>query len=237
MMKEDLLEALKQFDTPTVTNVVATYPEKPEYCLGLYDPWESSWYTNEDLKCIYPELGRRVGYAVTVTFGLPDPETDRLTFQDLYTALAEMPKPTILCIKQDFPPRYRKKCGLAGGNMMTAFRSLGCVGVISDGPSRDVDEVRGLGIQYMLTGVTAGHGPFAIKAVNTTVELCDMEVVPGEIIHMDENGAVKFPAQYLEEVYQRCQILSKKEEKKQQLFAQNSDPEIMYQIKTGKYQD
>lgn len=120
---------------------------------------------------------------------------------------------------------------------MTAFRSLGCVGVISDGPSRDVDEVRGLGIQYMLTGVTAGHGPFAIKAVNTTVELCDMEVVPGEIIHMDENGAVKFPAQYLEEVYQRCQILSKKEEKKQQLFAQNSDPEIMYQIKTGKYQD
>lgn len=232
---QELMEELKQFDTPTITNVVATYPSKKEYCLGLYDPWESSWYTNQDIKCMYPELGRQVGYAVTVTFGLPDPTGDRLTFQDLYQALADSPKPTILCIKQNFPERYRKKNGLAGGNMMTAFKSLGCVGVISDGPSRDVDEVRGLGIQYMLTGVTAGHGPFAIQEINTPVELCDMQVMPGEIIHMDENGAVKFPSKYLEEVCRRSYLLDEYESKKQQLFAVNNDPEIMYQIRIGNY--
>lgn len=235
-MQEEMLEELKRFDSPTITNVIATYPEKPEYCLGLYDPWEEPWYTNEDIKCMYPELGRRVGYAVTVTFGLPDREKDTLTFQDLYQALADSPKPSILCIKQDFPERYRKKNGLAGGNMMTAFRSLGCVGVISDGPSRDVDEVRGLGLQYMLTGVTAGHGPFAIKAVNSSVNLCDMEVTPGEIIHMDENGAVKFPSEYLPEVVRRCRLLSEYEANKQRLFAVNTDPEIMYKIKKGTFQ-
>lgn len=232
---QQIMEELKQFDTPTITNVVATYPKKKEYCLGLYDPWESSWYTNQDIKCMYPELGRLVGYAVTVTFGLPNPGVDRLTFKDLYQALADSPKPAILCIKQNFPERYRKKNGLAGGNMMTAFKSLGCVGVISDGPSRDVDEVRSLGIQYMLTGVTAGHGEFAIQEVNTPVEICDMLVMPGDIIHMDENGAVKFPAKYLKEVCRRSHLLNQYESRKQQLFAENNDPEIMYEIQSGRH--
>ena len=118
---------------------------------------------------------------------------------------------------------------------MTAFKSLGCVGVISDGPSRDVDEVRGLGIQYMLTGTSAGHGPFAIKAVNTPVEICDMEVIPGEVLHMDENGAVKFPARYLEEVCRRSRLINAYEDRKQKYFAENTDPEIMYQIKKGTF--
>ena len=33
------LKKLEQFDTPSITNVVATYPEDQELCLGLYDPW------------------------------------------------------------------------------------------------------------------------------------------------------------------------------------------------------
>ena len=34
----EMLEALKQFDTPSITNVVSTYPQHP-LCLGLYNPW------------------------------------------------------------------------------------------------------------------------------------------------------------------------------------------------------
>lgn len=232
--REQRLQELCQYDTPTITNVVATYPEKKDYCLGLYDPWEDSWYTNSDLKCMYPELGRRVGYAVTVTFGLPGDGLPKRSFLELYEAIAQSPKPVILCIKQELPERYKKKNGLAGGNMMTAFRSLGCVGVISDGPSRDVDEVRTLGMQYMLTGVTAGHGPFCIHAVNEPVTICDMAVAPGEIIHMDENGAVKFPQEYLDAVAERCAALKQMEDKKQQQFARTSDPQEMYRIKQGK---
>ena len=57
-----------------------------------------------------------------------------------------------------------------------------------------------MGIQYMLTGVSPGHGPMGVKAVNTPVEICGMDVAPGEIIHLDENGAVKFPREYLAKV-------------------------------------
>ena len=42
-----------------------------------------------------------------------------------------------------------------------------------------------------------------------------MDVSPGEIIHMDENGAVKFPADKLEEVLINARALQKEEEKRQ----------------------
>lgn len=229
-----LLKEICRYDTPTITNVLATYPEKKAYCLSLYDAWEDCWYSNSDLKCMFPELGRRAGYAVTVTFGLPESGKPEVSFLRLYEAIAQSPKPVILCVKQDFPERYKKKNGLAGGNMMTAFRSLGCVGLISDGPSRDLEEVRALGMQYMLTGTTAGHGPFCIHAVNEPVTICDMEVFPGEIIHTDENGAVKFPQEYLREVVVRCEALSRMEQKKQQLFSRTEDPEELYRIKQEK---
>jgi len=233
--EREILEELKKYDTPSITNVVATYPNDKEHCLGLYNPWESNWYSNEDLKCMYPELGRLTGHAVTVTFGLPDPSFNRLTFLDLYKAIEAMPKPVIVCAKQDMPEKYKKKNGLAGGNMMTAFRSLGCVGFISDGPSRDLDEVRPLGIQYMLTGVCAGHGSFTIREINQPVDICGMLVTPGDIIHMDENGAVKFPPQYLEAVNDRCKALQEFETRKQSLLAQFSDAETLAKIMADQY--
>ena len=44
--ERELMEELKQFDTPTITNVVATYPNDKENCLGLYHPWQGEWYTD-----------------------------------------------------------------------------------------------------------------------------------------------------------------------------------------------
>ena len=35
----EIMKALEEFDTPTITNAVATYPTDPD-CLGLYDPQE-----------------------------------------------------------------------------------------------------------------------------------------------------------------------------------------------------
>jgi 4-hydroxy-4-methyl-2-oxoglutarate aldolase len=211
MSKErELLEKIKEHDTPSVTNVVATYPTNP-VCLGLYNPWTQNWYTDQSVRCMYPELGPTAGYAVTCTFGLPDANYSRLTFMDVIDALEESKKPTILIIKQIFPPEIAGKVGLSGGNMTTAMKAIGCVGVISDGPSRDIDEIRPMKFQYMLTGVTAGHGDFAVHSINTPVSVAGMDVAPGEIIHMDENGACKFPADKLEQVAKNLELLRQEE--------------------------
>jgi 4-hydroxy-4-methyl-2-oxoglutarate aldolase len=206
MTQQQMLQALKKFDTPSITNVLATYPANP-LCLGLYNPWTENWYTDQTIRCMYPELGRTVGYAVTCVYGLPDPGFNRLTFMDVIDALDASPKPTILILQQKFPTEIAGKVGLSGGNMTSAMKAVGCLGVISNGPSRDLEEIRPMKFQYMLTGVTAGHGAMAVYAVNVPVSVGGMDVCPGDIIHMDEDGAVKFPADKLEAVLTNVQAL------------------------------
>jgi 4-hydroxy-4-methyl-2-oxoglutarate aldolase len=211
MTELEMLEKLKEFDTPSITNVVATYPDNP-LCLGLYEPWGQRWYTDQSVKCVYPELGRLAGYAVTVVYGIPDPNYKRLTMADLVMALGKSKKPVIIALKQDFPPELKGKVGLCGGNMTTTFKQCGAIGVVTDGPSRDVDEIRPMKFQYLMTGVTPGHGNMAIKAVNVPVSIAGMDVAPGEIIHMDENGACKFPADRMAEVLKNVEQLVKNED-------------------------
>lgn len=202
--KPDVLSELRTIDTPTITNVVATYPKSP-LCLGLYNPWTENWYTDTSIRCIYPEMGPVIGHAVTCVYGLPDPNyTGRLSFMDVVDALDAMKKPTILVIQQKWPQELMAKAGLAGEIMVTSMKAVGCVGMLSNGPSRDVDAVRRLDFQMLLGGVTAGHGEMAVHAVNVPVSVGGMDVAPGDLIHMDENGAVKFPADKADQVLENA---------------------------------
>ncbi|MCE5264548.1 MAG: RraA family protein [Deltaproteobacteria bacterium] len=210
MTPEKMLQALTKFDTPSITNVVATYPAN-RFCLGLYNPWTQNWYTDQTIRCMYPELGRIAGYAVTCVYGMPDPGFRRLSFMDVIDALDASPKPTILILQQKFSPEIAGRVGLSGGKMTTAMKAVGCLGVISNGPSRDLDEIRAMKFQYMLTGVCAGHGEMAVHAVNVPVTVGGMDVCPGEIVHMDENGAVKFPADRLGAVLSNVKALQEEE--------------------------
>jgi 4-hydroxy-4-methyl-2-oxoglutarate aldolase len=207
---QQMLEKLRKFDTPSITNVVATYPNEP-FCLGLYEPWRSKWYTDQSVKCMYPELGRTIGYAVTVVYSLPDPNFKRLSMLDLVNAFEKSKKPIVVVIKQDFPPEILPKVGLAGGQMTTVFKACGAVGVVTNGPSRDIDEIRPMKFQYLMSGITPGHGPTAISAINVPVSVAGMDVAPGDLIHMDENGACKFPPDRLADVCEKIDIVIKEE--------------------------
>ena len=210
LSEKEMLEKLKGFDTPSITNIVATYPSNP-LCLGLYDPWRGNWYTDQSVHCIFPEQGRTIGYAVTVVYSLPDPNFNRLTDIDLVEALGKSKKPIVIVIKQDFPPEILPRVGLCGGQMTTTFKACGAVGVVTNGPSRDIDEIRPLKFQYLMSGVTPGHGNFSISAINVPVSVAGMDVAPGEIIHMDENGACKFPVDRLADVCKNIDALIKAE--------------------------
>ena len=222
MTSREKLEELEQFDTPSITNVVATYPDDP-LCLGLYNPWSEDWYTDRRIDCMYPDLGPRAGHAVTCVYGMPDPNYDELSFMDVADALDESPSPTVLALEQKFPDGVAGKVGLTGGNMTSAMQSLGCVGCVTNGPARDVDEIRPMEFQYLTAGVSPGHGDMAVHAVNVPVSICGMDVAPNEIIHMDANGAVKFPADRLDDVLNNVRKLEEREEELQEQVREASD--------------
>ena len=229
---QEMIEELRNFDTPSITNIVATYPNNP-LCLGLYNPWTQNWYTDQTIRCMYPEMGPVVGYAVTAVYGLPDPSFNRLSFMDVLEALDASPRPTIFVYEQQFPPEIAGKVGLSGGNMTSAMKAVGCVGAISNGPSRDIDEIRPMNFQYLLSGITPGHGTMAIHAVNVPVTIAGMDVAPGDLIHMDENGAVKFPADRLEDVLTNVRKLRDQEETRISAMQQATSLEEVRAIMSG----
>mgnify|MGYP000026363539 CR=1 FL=1 len=82
LSEKEMLEKLGNFNTPSITNIVATYPGNP-LCLGLYEPWRQNWYTNQSVRCLFPELGTRIGYAVTAVFALPNPNYKPVSYTHL----------------------------------------------------------------------------------------------------------------------------------------------------------
>ena len=214
LTQEEMFEKLLKYNSPSVSNIVATYPSNP-HCLGLYDPWYGKWYTDHSVRCMFPEMGRRIGYAFTMVVSIPDPkhpELPFLSFMDLIEALGKAKKPIIVACQQDYPPGILEKAGLFGGQSSALFKACGVVGVVTNGPSRDIDEMRPLGIQYIMSGVTVGHGDFAIRALNVPVSVAGMDVSQGDMIHMDEHGAVKFPEGRLEDICNQIDAFGKEED-------------------------
>ena len=140
-LSDDIFAELRKIDTPTITNVVATYPGRP-LCLEIYNPLTENWYTNNTLQCWYPELGPIAGYAVTCTYGVPDPAFKKLSLMDVLEAMDRLGKPSIFCFQQKFPAEIADKIGLSGGNMTSSMRACGAIGAVSNGPSRDIHEIR-----------------------------------------------------------------------------------------------
>lgn len=210
--EKDMLQKLKKIDTPTITNVVATYQNS----MQLYDAWFGEWYTDTSLKCMYPEYGPTVGYAATVVYATGTTRTKGIDRWALPDHLDATRKPIILVAKQDFPPELKNRVGLFGGNMTARFKAQGVAGIISDGPMRDLEEIREIGgVQYLVTGLTPGHGDIVVREVAVPVTVAGMTVMPGDMIHMDVHGACKFPAKHMAEILRRCDQLLENEKETQ----------------------
>lgn len=212
-----IIQELRKFDTATICNVVATYPDS-DICLKLYDAWRGEYYTDTSVRCIYPEYGPVCGYAATVWYSDKTAENTKMGQWALEEHLDETPRPIILVARQTYSPGLEALSGLFGGNMTTEFKAFGVDGVLTDGPMRDYVEIKEMNVQYLATGLTSGHGPIQLRGAGMPVKVAGMTVAPGDIVHMDQVGACKFPAAKLPEVLKYATELISREKKDQARF-------------------
>ena len=212
-----IIQELRKFDTATICNVVATYPES-DICLKLYDAWRGEYYTDTSVRCIYPEYGPVCGYAATAWYSDETAENTKMDGWTLPNHLDETPRPIILVARQTYSPGLEVLSGLFGGNMTTEFKAFGVDGVLTDGPMRDYVEIREMKVQYLATGLTSGHGPIQLRGAGMPVKVAGMTVAPGDIVYMDQVGACKFPATRLPEVLKYATELIRREKKDQMRF-------------------
>jgi 4-hydroxy-4-methyl-2-oxoglutarate aldolase len=214
---EEIIQELRKFDTATICNVIATYPES-DICLKLYDAWWGEYYTDTSLHCMYPDYDPICGYAATAWYSDEKPEYTKIDPLSLFDHLSSTLKPVILVAKQTWTSGLERLAGLFGGNMTAQYRAFGVEGVVTDGPMRDYIEIKESKVQYLATGLSSGHGPLQLRGVNIPVKVAGMGVQPGDIIHMDHCGAAKFPAIHLAKVLEYAKELIKREEKQKAVF-------------------
>lgn len=217
LTEAQIIRELRKFDTATICNVIATYPQS-DICLKLYDAWWGEYYTDTSLRCMYPELGSVCGYAATAWYSDAKPEYTKVDRWTLLEHLNSTPKPVILVAKQTYSAGLEKRSGLFGGIMTAQFKALGIIGIVTDGPMRDYIEIKEQKVQYLATGLTPGHGPLQLRGVNLPIKVAGMAVKPRDIVHMDHCGACKFPRDKLHKVLEYATELIKREANNKAMF-------------------
>jgi regulator of RNase E activity RraA len=72
-------------------------------------------------------------------------------------------------------------------------RALGCVGTITDGAIRDLDEMRSVGFKALARRLCVGHAYAAPVRWNCEVEVFGQKILPGQLIHADKHGFLAIP--------------------------------------------
>lgn len=178
------IEYLKSIDSPTLANAIELLKTRPR----------ERGFTPVEIRCLFPELGRMCGYAVTAQVeSVTQMESFSLdAFVDLYRLVERSPRPAVIVLQEigGFAD-YAAHCGEV---MATFFTRLGATGLVSDCAVRDLPEVRRLGFHYFARGAVASHSNYRIARVGVPVQIRGMVVNPGDVIHGDENGVITIPA-------------------------------------------
>ena len=185
LLSHSELLQLKRWNTPTI-----------------YNGWEQitrqdaskEAFNLEPTQDFMPQMGPMVGYAVTVVCepgnakhkqDLPDAVIDSFRY------IASVPGPKILVLQDlDKPATYGSYWGEVNSNR---HRALGCVGTITDGAIRDVDEMTNAGFKALARRLCVGHAHAWPVRWGCEVEVFGRTIVPGQLIHADKHGFLAIP--------------------------------------------
>jgi regulator of RNase E activity RraA len=179
------LETLRNITAPTIANAIETFDIQSRN-VGFMGP---------EIKCVLPSLGNMIGYACTAVISARSPafKEQGPTARDLWEHALSLPEPRVVVIKDlDYPNAIGSFWGEVNGNV---HKALGCVGTVTDGGVRDLDEVEELGFHFFASEVLVSHAYVHLEAVGCPVTVGGIEVRPGDLIHGDKHGVISIPSE------------------------------------------
>jgi len=183
------LQELRQISTPTIANAIETFNVRPR----------TQGFMNSDVRCIFPDLGVMVGYACTVTIMAEvQPAAESVKRFDYWDAIVKVPEPRIAVIQDLDQPR---PVGSFWGEVnASVHKALGCVGTVTNGGVRDLEEVHRIGFHFFASEVLVSHAYVHLVDVGIPVKIGGMVVRPGDLIHGDRHGVITIPSEIAREV-------------------------------------
>ena len=134
----------------------------------------------------------------------PHPPSERrpTCTADYLRYVAAQPGPKI-AVGQDLddPPGLGAQFGEVNA---TIHKKLGCVGHITDGCPRDLDEVQALGFRLFGLNPCVSHAYVRLVDFGKPVKLAGVEIRPGDLIHADKHGVCIIPHEVAPRLAEAC---------------------------------
>lgn len=176
----DQIEVIQQIDTPTIANVLEPLNIRP---------WTEG-FTKPEIRCMFPEFGTRVGYAVTVTMTAAEPG-EGIPRDRYWESILNTPAPRIVVIQDnDYPDSVGSFWGEVQANICLG---LDCVGAVTNGGVRDLPVVRELGFQFHAKDVLVSHAYVRVESLDIPVTVGGLEIRPGDLLATDVHGVIQIP--------------------------------------------
>jgi 4-hydroxy-4-methyl-2-oxoglutarate aldolase len=176
------LAALQKITTPTIANAIEVFNIQPR----------NTGFMTPDIRCILPELGIMVGYAVTCKIVADQPAAPgrEVARPDWWDYIAQIPEPRVVVVQDLDHQPIGSMWGEVNGSI---HKALGCIGTVTNGGVRDLDEVRAMGFHCFASCVLVSHAYIHLVDFGTPVKVGGMVVKPGDIIHGDQHGVATIP--------------------------------------------
>jgi 4-hydroxy-4-methyl-2-oxoglutarate aldolase len=180
---------LKRWNTPTI-----------------YNGWEQitksdagkDGFNLEETTDFMPQMGPMVGYAITVIIepGNHAHKQKPNVWEAYREYIASVPGPKIVVVQDlDRPATFGSFWGEVNRNV---HKALGCVGTITDGSIRDLDEMNNASFKALARRLSVGHAYSTPAKWNSEVEVFGRKVRPGQLIHADKHGFLVIPDEDIE---------------------------------------
>ncbi len=199
----DMLK-LKRWNTPTIYNGWEAITQSDRLSVRC---------NRDETRDFMPQMGPMIGYAVTVTCQPGNKEhyqdrgKNRVEYQKY---LASLPGPKIVVLQDlDSPANIIGSFwGEVNANMHTA---LGCVGTITEGAIRDVDEMTNAGFKALSRRLCVGHAYSVPISWGESVTVFGCEVKTGDLIHADKHGFIVIPEEDQEHLVEAVAFMDENE--------------------------
>jgi 4-hydroxy-4-methyl-2-oxoglutarate aldolase len=189
-----VLDELRKYDTPTVCNVIELFECRPR----------TAGYMDGRIQAYYPKLPPMVGFATTATFRAAAPPRGGDTYMGLggqVEKITAIHGPKVVVFQDlDDPP----VAATFGEIMATTYKSFGCVGLITSGAGRDIDQCEPLNFPCFTAGTICSHGYTQIVELEVPVRVGGVWVNPGDLLHGDRNGVTTIPLELAALVAEGC---------------------------------
>lgn len=185
-----VLDQLRHFDTPTICNVIELFDVRP-YTVG---------YMDGRIQAVFPDLPPMVGFAATVTCRTaiqPRAGGAYTKVPDQIARFEELPGPPVVVFQDLDNPVV---AATFGEIMCTAYKTFGAVGLVTNGPGRDIEQVRALDFPVFTGSTVCSHGYIQILDVHVPVHVGGIAVYPGDLLHGDVNGVTTIPVEIAADV-------------------------------------